>query len=228
MTRWHVLTAEISGDPAPLHDLVGKVAGSGFYDFTDSDPEGELEGLEAILISQGTPRALARKVAREIVDMARDRRDRARSEAERYPGRQPLDLARIVPIPARVLKAGIVVGAAWQLANWGGVIRQLVDLKIEQRVERQRGRPRADGAGTWLTTQARWTWWSETTPMAALARLPEMAPALRWRLDVEGERIRLPRRLAFERSKLKRLVPQKDRPLRCKRASKRSAKTARA
>jgi len=226
MTRRHVLTAEISGDPAPLHELVAKIAGPGFYDFTDSDPEGELEGLEAILISQGTPRALARKVAREIVDMARDRRDRARSEAERYPGRQPLDLARIVPIPARVLKAGIVAGAAWQLANWGGVIRQPVDLKIEQRVERQRGRPRADGAGSWLTTQARWAWWSEATPMAALARLPDIAPALRWRLEVEGERIRLPRRLAFDRTKVKRPVPQGKRPIRRAQAAKRPAKKA--
>lgn len=191
--KLHELAVEALGDPAPLYALVAACEGPGFVDWPDIDPLAQREYLEARLISDRTPVEVARRVAYDVLSIARDRQDRARSEAERNPARQPLDLNRIVPIPPAIVRAGCVPdGRAWMRDNWGcEAPLGRVDLQVQQRIRRNRGRPSPKNKGNWSITTASYRWWSDGTPTAALRRLVVRWPTLDFRLTIDGRPKRL-------------------------------------
>jgi len=113
--------------------------------------------------------------------------------AVRVPARQPLDLNRIVPIPPAIVRAGCVPdGRAWMRDNWGcEAPLGRVDLQVQQRIRRNRGRPSPKNKGSWSITTASYRWWSDGTPTAALRRLVVRWPTLDFRLTIDGRPKRL-------------------------------------
>lgn len=191
--RRHELLVECEGDPAPLHAFVEAVAGSGFVDWPDLDPAAGLEGLEATLIADGAPRAVAWRVASDTIRWAKRRQDLARLEAERLPGRQPLDLAAIVPVPARVLAGGLRAGRRWMRAAWG-MKRPLtgpVDLHVAQEIRNRRGPKSAKRPSSWTVTRARYVWYDDQTPRRALELLALRNADLAVSLAIDGQSVTL-------------------------------------
>lgn len=191
--RRHELAVSIDGDPALLHAFVAAVAGPGFVDWPDLDPADGLEALEAHLIVDGAPRAHAWRVASDTVRWAKRRQDLARLEAERLPGRQPLDLAAIVPVPTRVLAGGLRAGRRWMRAAWGmpRPIGCLVDLHVAQEIRHRRGPKSAKRPASWTVTRARYVWHDVDTPRRALELLALSHPALEFALTVDGQPVPL-------------------------------------
>ncbi|MCA3264972.1 MAG: hypothetical protein ING19_02790 [Azospirillum sp.] len=135
----------------------------------------------------------ARKVATAIAERAAERIEAGQRRAEIDPYGCPLDLQAIVPVPRKVLLAGLEGGGReWMRDRWG-VEQPLAQVELGIRSEivlpkRGRGRPRAgSGGGVWTKTSARWTFLSDRFPMPALRKLLQKWPQIEFRVEFEDE-----------------------------------------
>ncbi len=130
------------------------------------DAEAEEERLLAPMAAIG---ADARVLAAELREAVVAHAERA---AERRGARYPLDLHRLLPLPAALLRAGPhdPASRAWRRRHWGTP----QPLRHARRVEARRGRLVYD------------CYAAEAAPEPAVVRLrrawPELAIALRWSL----------------------------------------------
>jgi hypothetical protein len=192
------LTASVAGDPAPLYEMVNAVAGPGCVIWPDIDPRASIEQTIGLLLrggSRGGARNYeeARKVATMLAERAAERIAAGQRRAEIDPYGCPLDLQAIVPIPRKVLLAGLEGGGReWMRDRWGvdAPLAQ-VELKIRSEIvlqKRGRGRPRAGSGGqSWTKTSARWTFLADRFPMPIFRNLLKNWPQIEFRVEFEDE-----------------------------------------
>jgi len=193
------LTASVSGDPAPLYELVNSVSGSGCVIWPDIDPRLSVETTIGLLLRPGNRGGArtyeeARHVAADLAARVAERIAREQRAREIEPHGCPFDLQAIRPIPREVLLAGYGGGGKdWLLENWGvAVPLSGVDLKIQTAIEsepRGRGRPRS-GSGkprAWTTTRATWSFVSETFPWACFRLLLRSWPGVEFAVEFTDE-----------------------------------------
>jgi hypothetical protein len=192
------LTASVAGDPAPLYEMVNAVAGPGCVIWPDVDPRQSVEETIGLLLRGGsrggaTSYEEARKVAAAIAERAAERIATGQRRAEMEPFGCPLDLQAIVPVPRKVLLAGLEGGGReWMRDRWGvGAPLAQVELKIQSEIvlpKRGRGRPRAGSdAQSWTKTSARWTFLSDRFPMPILRKLLKNWPQIEFRVEFTDE-----------------------------------------
>lgn len=192
------LTASVAGDPAPLYELVNAVAGPGCVIWPDVDPRGSIETTIGLLLRGGSRGGAqiyeeARKVATTLAERAAERIEQGQRRAEIDRFGCPFDLQAIVPVPRKVLLAGLEGGGReWMRDKWG-VAAPLAQVELQIRNEivlpkRGRGRPRAgSGAQAWTKTSARWTFLSERFPFPVFRKLLQKWPFIEFRVEFTDE-----------------------------------------
>jgi hypothetical protein len=187
------LTASVSGDPAPLYEMISSVEGPGLVDWPDVDPRAGVEATIGMLLRPGahggaTTFDQARRVAVDVHERLAERIERERRSVDL--GRVvPLDLQSIRPIPREILIGGYNAGGRdWLLDRWG-VDRPLanVDLVVRQEIgaeARSRGRPRTGSTPprAWTQTRAIWTFSSDRFPFPAFRKLLGRYSAVEFRV----------------------------------------------
>jgi hypothetical protein len=178
----HHLT--VTGDADLVTLFRRAAAGPGAIPWADDLAQGEEDWFHLLAAPpEGQRRALslhgARVLAGQLREAVQRRRDRASEQAGRAGGGGacPLDLHRLLPVPAAVLRLGPGHPEArrWLWAHWGTTwpLRHVAELPVPKA-----GQPRPAAPGL-----LRLGFWSaDWTPWPALLRLRRDWPALRFEL----------------------------------------------
>jgi hypothetical protein len=192
-----VLSASVTGDPAPLHALLSAVEGVGFVDWPDVDPRGTVEHTIGLLLRRASHGGAekydhARKVAEQLARRLEDRIEHGRRASETG-FVLPFDLQRIRPIPRKVLLKGLNGGGReWLLDRWG-VDAPLAHVECQVRTEileeaRGRGRPRSGSVQrSWTRTRAVWNFEAKAFPWPCFRVLLRDWPGIEFGVAFEDE-----------------------------------------
>jgi hypothetical protein len=170
----------VTGDADLVSLFRRAAAGPGAIPWADDLGHAEEDWFHLLAASrEANPRSIslhgARILAGQLRDAVERRRDQASARAGREGGGCPLDLHRLLPVPAGVLRLGPGHPEArrWLWANWGTTwpLRHVAELpapKAGQLPVREPGRLRLG------------FWSADWTPWPALIRMREDWPALRF------------------------------------------------
>ena len=177
-TDWLYHHFRITGEPAEVAALRAAAAGAGVIPWThDLGPAAE-DWFHLLAVPPAPQRrSLSLEGARILAGQLRDAAEaRQRLVAERTAASRacPLDLHRLLPVPARLLRLGPEAAEtrAWLWAHWGTTqaLRGVVPLPAPGR-----GAPHPPNPGLW------WVgfWSADWTPWRAIQQLRARWPALR-------------------------------------------------
>jgi hypothetical protein len=177
-TDWLYHHLRVSGEPAAVAAFGAAAAGAGVLPWQHELDRAEEDWFHLLV---APPPPLARRLSLEGARIlagqlrqaaeARQRLVAARAGASRA---CPLDLHRLLPVPARLLRLGPdhAEARAWLWSHWGTLqaLRQVVALPVPRP-----GRPaRRDPGLLWLGF-----WSADWTPWPALLALRQRGPGLR-------------------------------------------------